>query len=250
MNSFTGVILFIFLAAASLAIVSFANRAQTRNRVIRVKTQQLRRRIAELEDMCVAIEPMIETTQVPTLISEEIIDLMNSVKKLDPNARDVDDNLKAVRDRLKKYQTGNRQHSLYRLLTSDAAIARAKYQLNEAGRIVRRHANVGRLNAEEMEEYVEELAWAHLMVDAITHIGHGHRAVSRAEYMNAYNHYRSAQKVLLKSNHSDSRRHRMAREVGEILNNERTCLSTDLMPETEFNPSENGRKLPIQKNGH
>lgn len=121
-------------------------------------------------------------------------------------------------------------------MPSDIAIVKHKHYLTEAGRLVRRHHAIGRLQGEEMESHIRELSWAHLMVDVISHVTQGHKAVNRDDPIVAYGYYRRAQNVLMSTQTPDERRHRLIRELGEILNGKRLALSVDLMPETEFNP--------------
>lgn len=237
MNSATGVIIFLTLMVFSLVVVSFANRIQTRNRLVRQKAQRMRFRIDDLEEICAGIEPLLESVFIPKLVNEEILDLIHSVKQLDPAATFVDvklDHAKALAETLDAEQ---RTQPYYRVMPSDTAIAKHKHYLREAARVVRRHKAIGRLQADEMETYVRELSWAYLMVDVISHVVQGHKAVNRDDPVVAYGYYRRAQNLLMSAQNTDDRRHRMIRELGEILNGKRLALSSDLMPETSFNPT-------------
>lgn len=236
MNSFTGVIVFLVLIVFSLVAVSFANRIQTRNRLIRQRVQLMRLRIDELEEICAGVEPLLESPFIPKLINEEILDLIHSVKQLDANAAFVEVKLEHAKALASKLDAEQRTQPLYRIMPSDAAIAKHKHYLTEAGRVVRRHQAIGRLQSDEMESYIRELSWAYLMVDVISHITQGHKAVNRDDPIVAYGYYRRAQNVLMGTQSPDDRRHRMIRELGEVLNGKRLAVSTDLMPETEFNP--------------
>lgn len=244
MNSATGIIALLLLVAVSLTVVSLVNRVQTRNRLIRLKIHQLRRRLNELEELCTAVEPLLESILIPRLINEEILDLIHSIERLEDHAPYLDASRENAQQLAKQLEEERRSQSLHRLMSSDAAIAKNQYYLTDAARLVRRHHALGRLEASEMESYIAELSWAHLMVEVISHIGHGHKAVSRGDHLVAYGYYRKAQNLLINHNHRDDRRHRFIRELGEILSNRRTAISTDLMPETDYNPTANAKNLP------
>jgi hypothetical protein len=236
MNSITIIVCFLCLMAFSLIVVSFANGVQTRGRLIHQKKFQLKRRIDELEEICTAIEPLLESVLIPKLINEEVLDLIRSLEQLDPNEPVIDikrGNALEVADNL---SSGVRLQPLYRVQPSDAAIARNKYCLTEASRVVRRHQLIGRLDTTELEAYIDELAWAHLMVEVVSLVSQGHKAVNRNEPMIAYGFYRKAQNSLLAANVRDDRRHRFIKEISEIFSGKRLSISTDLMPESEFNP--------------
>lgn len=236
MNSVTGVFIFLALIVSSLLVVSFANRIQTRNRLIRQRVQLMRLRIEELEEICAGVEPLLESVFIPKLINEEILDLIQSIKRLDANATFLEEKLEHAKALASKLDAQQRIQPLYRIMPSDIAIVKHKHYLTEAGRLVRRHHAIGRLQGEEMDSHIRELSWAHLMVDVISHVTQGHKAVNRDDPIVAYGYYRRAQNVLMSTQTPDERRHRLIRELGEILNGKRLALSVDLMPETEFNP--------------
>lgn len=237
MNSVTGIVVFLALIIFSLMVVSFANRVQTRSRLIQQKVRSMRFRIEDLEEVCAGIEPLLESVFIPKLINEEILDLIQSVKQLDSSATFVDVKLEHASALAEKLDIDQRTQPFYRVMPSDAAIAKHKHHITEAARVVRRHHAIGRLQSTEMDIYVRELAWAHLMVDVISHVAQGHKAVTRDDPVVAFGYYRRAQNLLMATQHADDRRHRMIRELGEILAGKRLSLSTDLMPETEFNPT-------------
>ncbi len=237
MNSLSGLILFLILIFGSLMIVSLVNQLQTRHRLIHQKIGQLRRRLDELEEICAAIEPLLESVLVPKVINDEVQRLIDSILQLDPSANFVEikrDNANTLADRL---NAELRTQPFYRALGSDASIARHKYYLTETARIIRRVYAQGRLQSAELDSYLLELSWAHLMVDVISNVVQGHKAVNRNDVTVAYGYYRKAQNMLISSNLTDERRHRFIRELGEIFSGKRLAISSDLMPESEFNPT-------------
>ncbi len=238
MNSLTGIIIFAALITIALVMVSFINRVQNHNRVVRIKVQQLRTRTTELEELGLAIAPLLESTFVCRLINEEVIDLIQSIIKLDPSTKDIlHSNLAEAKDTLKTLSSGVNTNTLARLQPSDAAIARQQYYLSEAGKLVRRHESLGLLAETEMNAHIKELNWAHLMVGVISHIGQGHQAFSRTDKMVAQGHYRNALYLLQNANASEDRKHLLTREVSELIAEKRLAISPELMPETGFNPT-------------
>jgi hypothetical protein len=237
MSSVTGITLFLALIVFSLVVVSFANRIQTRNRLMVHKVHQMRRRIDELEEICAGIEPLLESVFIPRLIIEEILDLARSIKQVDPGASFVEQKLEHAQTLAQALDAGHRSQPFYRAQPSDAAIAKHKHHLTEAARVVRRHQALGRLQTDEMDAYIRELAWTRLMVDVISYMTQGHKAVTREDPVVAYGYYRRAQNLLMSSQLSDDRRHRLIREISEVLAGKRLALSTDLMPESDFNPT-------------
>ena len=108
--------------------------------------------------------------------------------------------------------------------------------LEEAATILRRQQATGKFSFEEMNAFLSELSWAHLMVDAISHVGQGHKALRRHDVLSAHAFYKKSQQLLMHSAHPDKRRHRFIKELSEMLANKRTAVSEDIMPETHLNP--------------
>lgn len=233
MSETTGIALFLFLALFSLIVVSLINRFQTRHKMIRTKVRQLRHRIAELTEICGSIEALLETTQVPRLVNDEILDLIASVQRLDPSGAQMETQLESAQQLADAFQQNRRQQPLNRMMPSDAKIAKHKFQLTEAGRLVRRHNSLGRLSGEELESCLKELSWAHLMVAVISLVSQGHRASARGHSVVAFGFYRKAQNILIESAVRDERRHQLIRELGEMQNNQRQTLSKEVMPEPQ-----------------
>lgn len=239
MTNLTGILLFSVVIILALGIVSMANRVQTRNRVIRLKTQRLRARMVELEDICLSISPLLDTPSVPKLINEEVIDLIRSMIQLDNEASTLlEANLENALNLEKVFDSGQTALPMDRIQPSDAAIAKQQYYLSEAGKIVRRHHSLARIQDAEMNAHIQELSWAHLMVGVVAHVAQGHQGVNRNDPMVAFGHYRNAQAILINANQNDEKGHRWVREIRELMTGERFTISTDLMPETEFNPTQ------------
>ena len=244
MNTVSVLTLCLALMLFSLITVSFINQAQTRNRLIRNRLQTLKQRLGEFEELCASVEPLLESLQIPRIINDEVIDLIHAIQQLDGQASYLDVHLEQARALAKELSNDRRTQPIYRLMPSDAAIAKAKYYLTTAARIIRKQHAHGQLQTAEMEVHIRELTWAFIMVDVISYVGHGHKAVSRGDHLAAYSYYKKAQNILINSGMDEQRRHRFIRELSEILKNKRVALSLELMPESDYNPESNVMNLP------
>ncbi len=232
------------LMIASLLVVSLVNRQQTRRRLITHKIWQMRRKVTELEEIAAVIEPLVESPLIPKAITDEVIDLIKRITAIDPSVTHLQGNLRTAEALVASYQHQNIPHVLMRIQPSDAAIARAQSYLQEAGRVVRQQQMAGHISTTEMDAFIRELSWSHLMVEVLSHIAMGHKALTRSDVLTAYGFYRNAQNKLLTSLLADDRRNRMVREITEILQNKRKSISADLMPETSLNPGRDTPDLP------
>jgi len=218
MNSIAGFLSTILIIGISLALVAVVNRVQTQKKVLRLKIQQIRRRIDELGDINASLDSLLESTLVPRLINEEIMDLIHSVLNLDPSAEHlIDPMLSHSKEKAAAYDNGQRTHPLDRIQHSDAAIAKQQYVLSEAAKVVRRHHKIGRIQESELDAHITELMWGHLMVSVISNIAQGHIAIKRKDVSTSQSYYRKAQSLLLNTSLSDDRRQRFIREVKEMM---------------------------------
>lgn len=238
MSSMTFVILFLAIAFFSLILVSFVNQRQMRRRLITRQVHQLKRKVAELEELTVSIDPLVEDSAIVQIINDEVIDLIRTMMQLSPESYYLEANLNNALELKDSFSESRRQREIYRVQSSDAAIARSQYLLNEAGRIIRRRQTKGMLEVSQMEAYIHDLAWAHLMVGVASTIAHGHRAVSRGDVLQAHAYYKKAKQIAMQTNNPDDRRHQLIKEISEIMNGRRKALSRNLMPETQVNPVE------------
>ena len=245
MNIVLIISLLLGLAITSLLAVNFVNRQQTRRRLITQRAAQLRRLIAELEEMAATIEPLLESTQVPKVINDEIVHVIEQIIMLEPNNEYMQPTLKAAKDLSEDLSLEKRSCQLTRVLSSDAQMARCKAQLNEAARLIRKIQLQGRLDALEAEAFVRELTWAQLMCGVITFVNQGHVSLKQGDAMKAYSFYKNAQQALIATAHPDDRRHRLIREVSDMLASRRKALSIDLMPEADNNPEPDPEPTPV-----
>ncbi len=226
----------LILAFISLVSVSIVNSRQTRKRLISQRLSQLKRKVGEMEELAVALENLTGSVAIERIVLEEVIDTLNGMKQLSEESQTLDLNLQNAIQRAQEISGPAYSCSLYRIMESDATIARAQYHLSEAGRILRKRQAGGRIELAEMNTYIVELAWAHLMVSVISMIGQGHKAVRRGDVLRGFSFYKKAQEAAMASPISDDRRHQIIKELGDILANRRKSISIQLMPETDLNP--------------
>jgi hypothetical protein len=244
MNSIAIISLLLSLTVMSLFVVNFVNRRETRRRLITQRIFAMRRRIGELEEMAATLEPLLESTQIPRAINDEIVSQIETIMKLDPSNEFMGPNLIAAKKLSEELALEKRSYQLMRALSSDAQVARCKFQLNEAIRLVRKNQQIGRIDALEADTFIKDLSWAMMMIKVVTYVNQGHVSIKHDEALKAYGYYKHAQQVLISNPHPDQRRHRLIREVSDILAGRRRSLSEDLMPENANNPPEEPTAVP------
>lgn len=231
MNGITAITLFVCLMLLSLAMVSYVNKIQARNRLTRAKMQQYRMTIESLEETCMAIEPLLESVLVPKLLYEEILRLVDAIEELDANAPLIEVKRESARKTVEQLTAGKRIQPLNRALSSDTAIAQAKYHLTAAGRCVRRQRQKNTINETEMESFLTELTWARLMVNAVSHLNEGYNALKRGESAVTYGHYLRAQNALMGTHVYDEKRRQLINEINTLAKGKSTRISAALVPE-------------------
>ncbi|WP_054114199.1 hypothetical protein [Marinagarivorans algicola] len=237
MNTLVITILLIFLATFSLLTVNFVNRRELRRKLIAQKITLLRRRIAELEEMAACIEPLLESTQIPRAINDEIIHLLETIIQLDNRNTYMETTLDSAKALSEDLSLEKRSCQLMRNLSSDSQVARCKFQLNEAAKLIRKNQQTGRIEALEGDAFILELSWGLMMIEVVTYVNQGHVSLKQNDHLKAYGYYKHAQQVLIASSHPDERRQRLIKEVSDMLGNRRRALSLDLMPESANNPT-------------
>lgn len=232
MTSLTFLILFASAGLASLLLVSFANQKQARAKIVRHKMQQLRLRVQDLEELVLTADQILESQSVAQLINDDVINMLESMLQLDSSAHYLEASLSSARARAENYANGAQNNNVNRIADSDAKIARSQHALTEMGRIVRQAHAQSRINSDELQAFITELAWAHLMVDVVSHVAQGYRAAMRNDFLSADAFYKRAKHSLVQTPQPDTRRNRMIKEIGEMNAYRRACLSPDLMHET------------------
>lgn len=217
---------------AALALVSVINQIQRRERARRLQQRQLRLQVELLEEVIDCLLKTVPNRQIAKHINDEILDLLQQILTLEQrNATHLEASLKHAQSRENELVNVKSQPRTSYLKGSDAQVAQAQSYLNKAAQVLRHQQMSGRLSEEELDVYLSELSWAHLMVSAVSFIGQGYKASTRGDVFSAQAFYKKAQYLLIESTHPDSKRMRMIRELGEIISGARKALSEDLVPE-------------------
>lgn len=236
MSAFASLILFVLLAIISLGAVSWVNAREKKRKILTQKLKEMRRHIMNTEELILDVDQMVESRSIAKLINDEIVEMIQAMKAANPETGYLDASYQTAMARAEALADESVPTSLDRLKDSDAQIARSKHVLEEAATILRRQQATGKFSFEEMNAFLSELSWAHLMVDVISHVGQGHKALRRHDVLSAHAFYKKAQQMLMHSAHPDKRRHRFIKELSEMLANKRVAVSEDIMPETHLNP--------------
>lgn len=238
MSDFSTVILLVAITSIALFFVSIANRRHVRAQIISQKLNQMKRRVNELEELSATLEPLVETNEISTLINDEVIDIIHSMIKLSPQDAFFQVSLESAEKRSEDLSDPSMKAELFRLMESDAAIARSEYSLTEAARVVRKRQVSEKIPMGKMEQLLVELNWSNFMVKVVTNVGQGHQATNSSNTLKASAYYRKALELISERPQTDERIHQLAKEIGEILRGQRKALSLSLMPESLHNPQE------------
>jgi hypothetical protein len=236
MSAFASLIFFIFIAVISMSAVAYANYKVDGAKQIRQRLQKYRGRVEEIEDIVMALDQLTETRAIPKIINDEVIELYEEMIGLDLKAGYLKAGLSNAKIRAEELSNESAQRHISRLCNSDAQIARLRAYLKEASNIIRKQHAVGKITTTELQEYVDELDWLHLQVYVVSNIVQGHKAYTRQDVLTANAFYKKAQAELMRSGHPDERRHKMIKQMADILFGRRKSLDQALMPEDEFNP--------------
>ncbi len=233
----TGLLLLTSLLLLSLFIVHMVNRREERFRQTRLRQRRFRGRIDALEEVLVGIEETLPNRAIARCINREILHLLEQMLALEEGDRThLETRITHVREREDEMLHNQEQNRASRLRESDAEMARAKECLDQAGRVLRRQKNEGRLEGGSLSDYLLELAWTRLMIDVVTYVAEGHKALQRGDITTSQAYYKRAQGLLIGSDHPYPQRMAMIRELGDVIQGKRRALSPELMPEDDYNP--------------
>lgn len=227
-------IIFCSIALLSLLVVSIANQREERLRSRRIRLHKLKLRVDELESLLLQVSALVESPDILTQINDEIIDMYQMMIELDSSLPYLEAALNTAESR--NLELAERQALPNRMMESDAKIAMAQKHLTEAAKVIRHRQSHNKITLEEMQAFLKELSYQHLMVDVISMVGQGHKATNKSNLFSAQAYYKKARQMLVQSTHSDPRRHEMSRQLVEIIEGNRQTISQALMPETQFNP--------------
>lgn len=243
MADISSIFLFGGLAVLALGLIHLSNHQRHRSERVSRKILELKRRIDELEVLIRNVEPLTESLAIPKLINNEIMELISAVRKLDKDDTSVTNHLENALSREDDLADPTHARKLYRILKSDADIARAQYLINETARIVQAQRRLNKIDEASRRTLLAELRWAHVMVSTLSLIAQGHKSMTRGDETRARAYYKKAHRKLVTSAVDDERRPRLVRELEEMITGGRLTVSPDLMPETDYNPHPGGPGL-------
>ena len=229
-------VLLLTIAVGSLVAAAFISARQEKKRQQQQQVRNMKRRVTELEELALAIDPLVEVAMIPRLINDEAISLLHKIAEIDKTQGFTAAALHNAERRGNEMASPDREHRVSRLCGSDMQIARAQHLLEEAASAIKKAYNNDKFSAEELDTFVNELRWQHLQVEVISIIGQGHKAMHRSDVLSAHAFYKKAQQILINHGHKDQRRHQQIKQISEMLTQKRSALDESLMPETELNP--------------
>lgn len=234
------------IVIGSLLLVSYINHIQHKRTEKRRKVRTLKMRVSELEELAITISTLIETPMIAKLINDEAINLLEDIRETDPKLTYITGSLQTAELRSDKLMDPESDEiQINRVMLNDAQIASAQKTLSAAAGVLRNLFNRGGISRQELESFLQELSWQKLQVETLSLVGLGHKCMQRQDVLRAYNFYKKAQQHLIGHQHADPRRHEQIRQLGEMMSNQRTSLTLDLMPESHLNPPAREKIKPL-----
>lgn len=225
----TLIVILFCLMLATLLTLSVINRMQQIQRQRRLQQRRLRIQSEEMIELIASLEQTIPNRMIIKHINDMVISLQQQMLELEDN------NPEHIETAIRKSELYSEEllDPKYKKTTSyqresDAQIAKTQLHLNEAMHLITQLAAQGTITDVEMDSYLSELRWAYLMVSVMSYIGQGDKSMSISDRFSAQAFYRKAQQLLMESMHQDPRRLRMVKELGEIIDGDRTELSREL----------------------
>lgn len=238
MSAFASLLLLIFIALLAMCVVAYSNYRVEQNRKTRVKLQNLKTKIEQLEDIVMILDRLCENRMITTFINDDVIELYEEMIELSPKTPYIKAGLTNAKIRSDILSDDSNPRHLDRICSSDAQIARCRAYLKEASNVLKRQHSEGKFSATEIQDFTRHLDWLHLQIFVVSNIAEGHKAFSLGDMLKANAFYKKAQGELLSSGHPDERRQEMIKQLGDILFGRRLSLDKQLMPEDEFNPTD------------
>lgn len=225
----TLIVILVFLMLITLFGVSVIGRIQQRQRLRRLQQRRLRIQAEELIEVVVCLEQTLPNRAITKHINDMIIALQQQMLALEDNHPE---HIEAAIQKSELYSEElinpkNRQSISYQR-ESDAQIAKTQLHINETMHLITQLAAQGTINEIELDAYLIELRWAHLMVSVMSYIGQGDKSMAISDRFSAQAFYRKAQQLLMESMHQDPRRLKMIKELSEMVDGGRVGLSRDL----------------------
>lgn len=222
------VILFILMFMALVAI-SVINRIQLRQRERRLQRRRLRIRAEELVEVVGCLEQTLPNRMITKHVNDMIASVQQQMLALEDNNPELlEQAIQKTEAHSEELLSSSNRHTISYQRESDAQIAKTQLHLNDAMHLVSQLAAQGIINEAELNTYLSELRWAHLMVGVMSYIGQGDKSLAMSDRFSAQAFYRKAQQHLMESMHQDPRRLKMIKELSEMVDGARMSLSREL----------------------
>lgn len=225
----TLIVILVFLMLITLFGVNVIGRIQQRQRMRRLQQRRLRVQAEELIEVVACLEQTLPNRTITKHINDMIIALQQQMLALEDNHPE---HIEAAIQRSELYSeeliNPKNRHSISYQRESDAQIAKTQLHINETMHLITQLAAQGTINEVELDAYMVELRWAHLMVSVMSYIGQGDKSIAISDRFSAQAFYRKAQQLLMESMHQDPRRLKMIKELSEMVDGGRVGLSRDL----------------------
>lgn len=225
----TLIVILVFLMLITLFGVSVIGRIQQRQRMRRLQQRRLRVQAEELIEVVACLEQTLPNRTITKHINDMIIALQQQMLALEDNHPE---HIEAAIQKSELYSeeliNPKNRHSISYQRESDAQIAKTQLHINETMHLITQLAAQGTINEVELDAYMVELRWAHLMVSVMSYIGQGDKSIAISDRFSAQAFYRKAQQLLMESMHQDPRRLKMIKELSEMVDGGRVGLSRDL----------------------
>jgi len=224
------IIILALLMLAALIIVSFIHEKQKKEQIQRQQQRRLRLQIEELNEVLGCIEQTVGDKHLARKINGLIYGLLEALGRLDAKRSPyVETALHRVMAHNQELDSSHTQLPVRYERESDAQINKTQRQLIEAINILSNLASQGRLEEAEFESYQNELRWAHLMVAVMSYIAQGKKSLTIGDRVTAQAFFQRAHFQLMESTHPNSKRLNLIKEINEMIDGDRSQLSSHLV---------------------
>ena len=193
----TLIVILVFLMLITLFGVNVIGRIQQRQRMRRLQQRRLRVQAEELIEVVACLEQTLPNRTITKHINDMIIALQQQMLALEDNHPE---HIEAAIQRSELYSeeliNPKNRHSISYQRESDAQIAKTQLHINETMHLITQLAAQGTINEVELDAYMVELRWAHLMVSVMSYIGQGDKSIAISDRFSAQAFYRKAQQLL------------------------------------------------------
>ena len=219
----------LLLMMIALLVVGGINRLQQQERLRRLQQRHIRLQAEELSEVVFCLEQTVPNRLIAKLFNDVVITLLQNILRLETkNTEHIETAIQKAEAHSNMLANPKEALPTSYQKESDAQIAKAQLHLMEAINLLPQLTAQGRISEVEMEVYLTELRWAHLMVAVMSYIGQGDKSMAISDRFSAQAFYRKAQHLLMESLQQDPRRLRLIKELSEMIDGSRPSLSRDL----------------------